>query len=91
MIKGILLDTNISGIGNNILNWIEEKAQFLLQFLPTSPFRKAVDLIGNIPYMENIAWFVPIQEIVMILMWWGSAITIYYAYMIILRWIKAID
>ena len=88
---GVLLDINVSNLGNNILSWIQDKAQFLLNFLPTSPFRKAIDLIGNIPYMEEIAWFVPIQEIVLILMWWGSAITLYYGYMIVLRWVKAID
>lgn len=91
MIKCILLDINVSNIGNNILNWIQEKASFLIDFLPTSPFRKAINLIGEIPYMSEIAWFVPIQEIVLILMWWGSAIAIYYGYMIILRWVKAIE
>lgn len=88
---GVLLDINVSNIGNNLLSWIEEKAVFLMSFLPTSPFRKAMTLIGNIPYMNEIAWFVPVQEIILILMWWGSAIAIYYGYMIVLRWVKAID
>ena len=82
---------NISNIGNSILNFIQEKASFLINFLPTSPFRKAIDLIGNIPYIEEINWFIPIDDAVLILMWWGTAIGLYYAYMIILRWIKAID
>ena len=82
---------DISTIGNNILNFIQEKATFLLQFLPVSPFRRAIDLVGEIPYMEEIAWFIPIEEIILILMWWGSAIAIYYGYMIVLRWVKAID
>ena len=82
---------SISEIGNNILSWIQEKAQFLLEFLPTSPFRRAIDLIGNIPYIEQINWFIPIDDMILILMWWGTAIGLYYAYMIILRWVKAID
>ena len=82
---------SISDIGNNILSWIQEKAQFLLEFLPTSPFRRAIDLIGNIPYIEQINWFIPIDDMILILMWWGTAIGLYYAYMIILRWVKAID
>lgn len=86
----ILLDS-VSSIGNNILSWIEEKATFLLQFLPTSPFRRAIDLIGNIPYIEEINWFIPIDDAVLILMWWGTAIAVYYGYMIVLRWIKAIE
>lgn len=87
----IILLATVEGIGNDILTWIQEKAQFLLNFLPTSPFRKAIDLIGTIPYIEEINWFIPIDDIVLILMWWGTAIGLYYAYMIILRWIKAID
>lgn len=82
---------DIGNIGNQILSWIQDKATFLVNFLPLSPFRRAIDLIGQIPYMEYIAWFVPIEEIIMILMWWGSAIIIYYGYMIVLRWVKAID
>lgn len=87
----VVLLATVSEIGNDILNWLQEKASFLIQFLPTSPFRRAIDLIGNIPYIEYINWFIPISDIVMILMWWGTAIGVYYAYMIILRWIKAIE
>lgn len=87
---GILL-FSVSDIGNDILNWIQDKASFLLTFLPTSPFRKAIDLIGNIPYIQQINWFIPINEAILILMWWGTAIGLYYAYMIALRWIKAIE
>lgn len=88
--NGIIL-ASVSDIGNNILTWIQEKANFLIQFLPTSPFRKAIDKIGNIPYIEEINWFIPIDDIILITMWWGTAIGLYYAYMIILRWIKAIE
>lgn len=87
----ILLAGTISGWGNDILNWVQDKGNWLVKFLPHSPFRRAIALIGNIPYMEEIAWFVPIHEMVLILMWWVSAIGVYYAYMIVLRWIKAID
>lgn len=88
--NGIFL-VDIGSIGNNILTWVQDKAGFLLQFLPTSPFRKAVDLIGTIPYLDAINWFIPIDDCILILMWWGTAIALYYGYMIILRWIKAID
>ena len=88
--QGIYLVT-ISEIGNNILNWVQDKADFLLQFLPTSPFRRAIDGLGTIPYIQEINWFIPIDDAILILMYWGTAIGLYYAYMIILRWIKAID
>ena len=82
---------SVSDIGNDLLNWIQTKASFLVNFLPTSPFRKAIDLLGNIPYIEEINWFLPIDDCLLILMWWGSAIAIYYVYMVVLRWVKAID
>lgn len=81
----------VSDIGNDLLNWIQDKATFLAGFLPTSPFRKAIDLLGNIPYIEEINWFIPIHEAVMILEWWGLAIGVYYGYMVVLRWVKAIE
>lgn len=87
--NGIYL--SISDIGNNILSFVQEKAQFLCSFLPRSPFRSVIDRISEIPYLSAINWFVPIDEIVLITMYWVTAIALYYGYMIILRWIKAID
>ena len=86
----ILLST-IGDYGNDLLSWIEDKAYFLCQFLPLSPFRRIIDRIGDIPYIDTISWFVPIDEIILLLMYWTTAIAVYYGYMIALRWIKAID
>ena len=88
--QGILLYT-VSDVGNDILSWITVKAQFLVTFLPRSPFRSIIDHMGNIPYIDSISWFVPIDEIVLLLMYWTTAIGIYYVYSIVLRWVKAID
>ena len=82
---------DISAIGNGILSFINDKAEFLVTFLPFSPFKRIIDHIGNIPYIEYIGWFVPIDEIILLLMYWTTAIGVYYAYSIALRWIKAID
>lgn len=82
---------DISSWGNGILQFVNEKASFLINFLPISPFRRIIDHIGNIPYIEYIGWFVPIDEIILLLMYWTTAIGVYYAYSIALRWIKAID
>ena len=88
--NGIFL-VSVSDIGNDLLTWVESKAYFLIGFLPYSPFRRVIDHIGNIPYIDTIAWFVPIDEIVLLLMYWTTAIGVYYVYMVVLRWIKAID
>ena len=54
---------NILDIGNEILNWVQDKSEWLIRTcLPTSPFRAIIDRLGNIPYVQEIAWFVPIEE-----------------------------
>lgn len=82
---------DISNIGNSLLTWVEHKAEFLVYFLPTSPFRKIIDLMGSVPYIDVIGWFIPIDEIILLLLYWTGAIALYYSYMIILRWVKAIE
>lgn len=83
---------NILDIGNEILNWVQDKAYWLISTcLPTSPFRAIIDRMGEVPYLKEIAWFVPIEEIVLLLLYWTSAILLYYGYQVILRWVKAID
>ena len=77
--------------GNDFLNWVEGKSTFLANFLPLSPFRRSIDRIHSIPYIEAINWIVPIDEIILIMFYWGTAIAVYYAYMIVLRWVKAIE
>ena len=42
---------DISSWGNGILQFVNEKASFLINFLPISPFRRIIDHIGNIPYI----------------------------------------
>lgn len=88
--NGIIL-ASVSDIGNDILSWIQTKADFLVTFLPRSPFRSIIDRLGEIPYIDTISWFIPIDEIILLLMYWTTAIGLFYVYMIILRWIKALD
>lgn len=88
--NGIFL-VSVSDIGNDLLTWIENKGQFLCGFLPRSPFRNVIDKMGNIPYIDAISWFVPIDEIILLLMYWTTAIGLFYVYMIVLRWVKALD
>lgn len=82
---------DISNIGNNILTWIQEKSTYLVSFLPTSPFRSVIGQIHDIPYLSFINWFLPIDFCVGVLMAWTTAIAVYYMYMIVLRWVKAIE
>lgn len=81
----------MEGFINAILNAIQKIAQGLISLLPTSPFRAFIEKIDNIPFLEYLNFFLPIDICIPILVAWGSAISIFYLYSIILRWVKAID
>ncbi len=63
---------------------------WVIQFLPDSPFQ-SISNTDVQSFMGTLNWIFPISEIVAILQLWISAVTIYYVYQIILRWIRAID
>lgn len=60
------------------------------EFLPRSPFANVIESIGNIPYLGYLNWFFPIKDILTVMALWLGAITVYYAYSIVLRWLKVI-
>ena len=62
----------------------------IIDLLPDSPFL----LIDNSPIADYIGWLnwlIPMQQIIAILQLWVTAIAIKYVWVVILRWIKAID
>lgn len=81
-ISGIL--STLSKMGNNIVDK-------LVLLLPKSPFNYAINLIGDIPFLNYINWFIPFGVMVSILEVWLISVATFYVYMIILRWVKAID
>lgn len=66
-------------------------ADNLKSVLPTSPFAPYIEEFSNLPYMSWVNWFIPVGEIVNVLTAWLGAILLFYAYSIVLRWIKAIS
>lgn len=65
----------------------------LINVLPDSPFQSEIisNVLGNIPYLSTLNWFVPVNIIVSITTYWLMAITIYYLISIIMRWTKVIS
>lgn len=75
---------------NGIIQDLADVIQFILNLLPPSPF----SLLNNSPigqYLPSINWIFPIETFVNIAEAWLTAIAIYYAYSIVMRWIKAIN
>lgn len=77
-----------------MLNWFQELLEkfgrWLLSVLPTSPFR---GFLGNFksqfsPYLGYLNYFVPISDFLVIIGAFLSVVVVYYAYSIIMRWVK---
>ena len=64
--------------------------QGILQLLPTSPFRPMMEDVANLPWLGYLNWFFPVSECVTVLGLWVGAISLYYIYMVALRWLRVI-
>lgn len=76
---------------NSITSVINKILTVIMSALPTSPFDKILSKLDELPYLQYINWFIPFDLICDITLVWLTAVGLYYLYMIILRWIKAID
>jgi hypothetical protein len=73
-----------------IINWLNNALGWVFGFLPDSPFQS---LLSNTPvaeYLGYVAYFVDISFIINAFNIWLAAIAVYYIYMAVLRWVKAI-
>lgn len=73
-------------LGSNIMNALS----WVMQFLPNSPFQ-AIHNSEVDSFIAGLNWILPMDKIIVELELWLSCVTIYYAYQIILRWIKAVE
>ena len=76
------------------VNWLGDQLSYILSFvvvlLPDSPFQllSYTPISDILPYIN---YFIPIDFVLSTLVAWGTAITIYYAYQIVLKWVKAVS
>lgn len=77
-----------------MLSWMGELLQrFLgtvLSVLPHSPFHQYIVAISNLPYLSTLNWFFPIGDFIAVGLAWLAAISLFYVYSVIMRWIKLI-
>ncbi len=66
----------------NALTWV-------IELLPDSPFQAVSNADVN-EFMGGLNWIIPLDKIVAELELWLTAVVVFYAYQIILRWIRAI-
>lgn len=65
----------------------------VIELFPTSPFGILDEMSGSDFYewLRFVNWFVPIGTFISILEGWLVCVAAYYAYQIVLRWIKVIE
>lgn len=61
---------------------------FVISFLPSSPFEIAIRSIGTIPYLDVLLWVCPVGEIIVSLEVWLVAVSTVYVVLMLGRWIK---
>lgn len=79
---------------SSIFQWCWDKiiefANWLISFLPHSPFQQYLNDFSNLPYLHWLNWFVPFNDFVIIGTAWLTVIALFYGYQILMRWIKVI-
>lgn len=75
----------------NIKDWVSNALEAVVDVLPTSPFTRFLELLDSIPFLAHLNYFVPISTFIAIGTAWLSAISAFYIYSVILRWVKAVS
>lgn len=93
-----LVDSTLSGLWDEVVNWLKAILNVVLALLPDSPFidqsklPQRVSLIQLPVDIKNAVGmalnFVPLDTIYKVTMAWSVAIFVYYIYKLILAWSK---
>lgn len=73
----------IADLINSILNVV-------FSFLPVSPFKDVFTAMADNTVIQYLNWIIPVGELLSMITVWLGAIITFYAYQVVLRWIKAI-
>lgn len=64
--------------------------QNLINVLPASPFAPFIEQFSNLPYLGYLNWFFPVRGCLSVMAAWLAAVTLFYIYSVIARWVKLI-
>lgn len=64
--------------------------QNIISALPTSPFAPFVEQFSNLPFLGYLNWFFPVRACLTVMAAWLAAITLFYIYSVVMRWVKLI-
>lgn len=80
-----------TNIFNALANLVMKFFNALLSLLPQSPFVAFLNAMEQWEFLKTLNWIVPIGTFISIGTAWLTAIGVYYAWSVVLRWIKAIE
>lgn len=64
--------------------------QNIIRVLPTSPFAPFVEEFSSLPFLGYLNWFFPVRACLTVMSAWLAAITLFYIYSVVMRWVKLI-
>lgn len=64
--------------------------QNIVNVLPQSPFAPFVEQFSSIPFLGYLNWFFPVRACLTVMAAWLAAITLFYIYSVVMRWVKLI-
>lgn len=77
-----------------MLDWLNDLwnsfSGLLLSVLPTSPFVQWLNIMGEVPYLGWLNWFIPVGDFIKIGVAYLAVVSLFYVYMVIARWLKVI-
>ena len=77
-------------IVKSISTWIVDGIKSIIDLLPDSPFQ--LNIPSNIQELLGyVNYFIPINLMVKTLIAWTACVVVFYASMVFMRWLKAID
>lgn len=74
-----------------IMSWLNEALGKVFFMLPDSPFPAFLQFIDDITWLKYLNWFIPLDIFFEIGTLWLTAVGGYYAWSLVLRWIKAVE
>lgn len=63
----------------------------IVGILPGSPFTGLYNLAIDNKWLGYLSYIIPVPQILALLQAWIVSVSMFYVYMIILRWVKAIE
>lgn len=74
-----------------VLNGLGALLNVIVSVLPGSPFNGLYSLVIDNKWLGYLSYIIPVPQILSLLQAWILAVTAFYLYMVVLRWIKAIE